>query len=105
MRKAPPKTHTYTIIILLVILGVAGGALATEYSLDGDPVSSVTPDESNTPNRNGELRMDDSDASQNTSGRDALNPQEPASRLQPASGSGVYANYDSQAAASPRQNQ
>lgn len=103
MRKAPPKTHTYTIVILLVILGVTGGALATEYPLDRESVSSVTSDDSNTPNGNDELPMDDSGASQNTSGRDALNPQESASRLQPASGSGIYANYDSQAATSPRQ--
>lgn len=125
MRKAPPKTHTYTIVALLAVIVIAGGVLATEHMEATNQKSDAAHEVSREASRESMLANDrtkavrrESDASsgsaldvtgsetpQDNTRQNSLNPQQPATRLQPASGSEVYANHDTQTTANPGQNE
>jgi hypothetical protein len=104
MRKAPPKRHTYTILLLLIIIGVAGGVLAVEYTgtrRSSSDVAQETPSSA----QKGDLHLrPSSDAggeAQQNSLQNSLSPQPAAQQLQPASDEQVYKNYDSQSTDDP----
>jgi hypothetical protein len=100
MRKAPPKTHTYTIVLLLVIIGVAGGVLAVEYT-DSTRSSSDVAQETHSSAPKGNLHLRPSSDAGGETQPNSLSPQPAAQQLQPASDEQVYKNYDSQSTDDP----
>jgi hypothetical protein len=100
MRKAPPKTHTYTIVLLLIIIGVAGGVLAVEYTGTGRSSSDVA-QETPPSAQKGNLHLRPSSDAGGETRQNSLSPQPAAQQLQPASDEQVYKNYDSQSTDDP----
>lgn len=98
MRKAPPKSHLYTVLILLIVIIAVGGAIVTRLGNSTGSTSASSqhsPDSHNTETHLSELQVEQEDgAPRSTVDQKSLNPQEAGSALQPASGKELYAQYD-----------
>lgn len=81
----------YTIMVLLFVIGVAGGFVALYQANSNDSKDNQTAQNSLEQTR---LQVESPLDTQSTNERNSINPQQSATDLQPASGAEIYSNYE-----------
>lgn len=109
MRKAPPKSHLYTVLALLIVIIAVGGVIVSQIGDNSKSKSAANQHSSDsqiTERYLSELKVEkENELSNSTVNQNSLNPQKAGSALQPASGEELYAQYDgAQSTGQPQRN-